>query len=172
MTNGLGSRRVTPVSDTPAADDAGPAPAPRPPRPPRALDVVLAGAVIEAAGLGAGVVWAAVDLVRGRSEAPGATVLLALLLAGTGTAVVAAARALRRGARRARGLVVTWQLLQAASGLALLGVADPPAGLLWGAGAAIALAVVVAAAALAPAALRFAAESEDAADGAADDADG
>lgn len=132
-------------------------------RPPRALDVVLAGAVIEAAGLGAGVAWAAVDLVRGRSEAPGASAFLALLLVGVAAAVVAAARALRRGARRARGVIVTWQLLQAATGFTLLGVAEAPEALILGAGAAIGLAVVVTAAALAPTSLRFTAESEDAA---------
>ena len=148
---------MSPVPAPTAPDDA---PARRPPR---ALDVVLAGAVIEAAGLGAGVVWAAVDLVRGRSEAPGASVFLALLLAGIAAAVVAAARALRRGARRARGVIVTWQLLQAATGVALLGVADAPDGLIVGAGAAIGLAVVVTAAALAPASLRFTADPDDAA---------
>ena len=131
-----------------------------PVRPPRSLDVVLAGAVLEALGLGAGVVWAAADLVRGRAEASVAVAALALFLAGVAAAVVAAARALRRGSRRARGLLVTWQLLQAASGLTLLGVADPPPGLPWAAVGAIALAVVVVAAALSPSALRFAAEHD------------
>lgn len=124
-------------------------------RPPRALDVVLTGACLEAAVLGGGVVWAAADLARGRSGSVAATVALAVLLAAVAAALVAAARALHRGARRARGLVVTWQLLQIASGLTLLGVPDPPRALPWGAGAAVLLALVVAAAALSPAALAF-----------------
>lgn len=135
-------------------------------QPPRALDVVLAGAVVEAAVLGAGVVWAALDLVRGRSEAPGASIVLAVFLAGVAAALVAAARALRRGARRARGLVVTWQLLQAATGLTLLGVQDAPAALPWAAAGAIGLAVVVVAAALSPASVRFTAERDEGAEGA------
>lgn len=137
---------------------AGPAPG----RPPRALDVVLAGVLLEAVALGAGVVWAAADLARGRSGSPGASIVLAALLAGLAAAVVAAARALRRGARRARGLVVTWQLLQAASGMTLLGVADPPRALPWVAGAAIVLAAVVVTAALSPSAVRFTAAHDDA----------
>lgn len=148
------------------APPATPSPDARPPapgtRPPRALDVVLAGAVVEAAALGAGVVWAVVDLVRGQSEAPGASVVLALFLGGVAAAVVAAARALRRGARRARGLLVTWQLLQVASGVTLLGVADPPVGLLWGAAAAVGLAAVVLGAAFTPASLQFTAAREGA----------
>lgn len=143
-------------ADVPQGSDRGPAPRPR------ALDVVLAGVLIEAAALGAGVVWAAVDLVRGQSDAPGASAVLALFLAGTAAAIVAAARALRRGARRARGLLVTWQILQAASAFTLLGVADPPAALPWGAGAAILLAFVVLAAALTPASLRFTAAADGA----------
>ncbi len=147
---------MSPVAPSgPAGPDSSTAP------PPRALDVVLAGAVVEAGALGVGVGWAAVDLVRGRSEAPGASIVLAAFLVGVAAALVAAARALRRGARRARGLVVTWQLLQAASGLTLLGVADPPAALPWLAAASIVLAVVVMAAALSPASLRFTAEHEE-----------
>lgn len=130
------------------------------PRPPRALDVVLAGVAVEAAALGAGVVWAVVDLVRGRSDSPGASVVLALFLVLVGAGVLAAARALRRGARRARGLVVTWQLLQAASAATLLGAADAPAGAWWGGVSAVVLAVVVLVAALSPSALRFTAEAE------------
>lgn len=145
---------MTPRSDTSADVPQGSGRSPAP-RPPRALDVVLAGVLIEAGALGAGVVWAVVDLARGRSDAPGASAMLALFLAGTAAAVVAAARSLRRGARRARGLIITWQLLQAASAFTLLGVADPPAALPWGAGAAIVLAVVVVAAALTPASLQF-----------------
>lgn len=129
-------------------------------RPPRTLDVVLAGAVVESAVLGAGVVWATADLVRGRADAPGASIVLALFLAGVAAALVTAARALRRGARRARGPVVTWQLLQAASGVTLLGVADPPAGLPVAAGAGIVLAVLVVVAALSPSTTRFTAAQE------------
>ena len=131
-------------------------------RPPRTLDVVLAGAVLEAGALGAGVVWAVVDLARGDVDTPAAGIVLALFLAGVAVAVVAAARSLRRGARRARGPVVTWQLLQAASGLTLLGVADPPAGLPVAAGGAVALAVGVLVAALSPSAVRYTADQEDA----------
>lgn len=128
-------------------------------RPPRALGIVLGGAVLEAVGLTGGVVWAAADLLRGRSEAPGASVALALFLAGVAAAMVVAAGALRRGARRARGPVVTWQLLQAATGLALVGAAEPPSALPWASAAAILLAVVVTAAALSPSSLRFTAEA-------------
>ena len=154
---------MTPASETSADGPHGSRPGAAG-RPPRALDVVLVGVLIEAAGLAAGVVWAAADLVRGRSEAPAASIVLAVFLAGTAAAVVAAARSLRRGARRARGLIVTWQLLQAASGLTLLGVADPPAALPWAAGAAIVVAGVVVAAALTPASLEFTAARDGAAE--------
>lgn len=149
MTKGLGSEPVEPVRETGIGDEtAGQAP-------PRALDVVLVGAVLEAAALGAAVVWAVLDLVAGRSTNPGATAALGVFLLAVAAAVVAAARALRRGARRARGLLVTWQVLQAASAWTLLGTPDAPAALPWAAGAALVLAVVVLVAVLSPASLAY-----------------
>ncbi|VEH33797.1 Uncharacterised protein [Cellulomonas fimi] len=52
-----------------------------------------------------------VDLVRGRTVIPAATVFLVVFCAGVATLLVLAARALWNGRRWARSPVMTWQVL-------------------------------------------------------------
>ena len=94
---------------------------------------------------GLAIAWAA-DLVRGRSEMPGATVFLVLFALGVAAVLVAGARGLWRGRRWARSPVMTWQLLIGVMAIGWL-TAEPA---VW-AMAVLASALVVAAGLLLPA---------------------
>ena len=114
------------------------------------LPVALAGVclvvVVQAAVLaGLAIAWAA-DLVRGRSEVPGATVFLVLFALGVAAVLVAGARGLWHGRRWARSPVMTWQLLLGVMAIGWL-TAEPAA---W-AMAVLASALVVAVGLLLPA---------------------
>ncbi|WNB86292.1 hypothetical protein [Cellulomonas sp. ATA003] len=84
------------------------------------LVLLEAGLLIGLAGA-----WV-VDLVRGASQLPGATVFLALFAAGVAAVLVAAVRGLWSGRRWARSPIMTWQVLLVVMSVGWLG-ADPAA---------------------------------------------
>ena len=79
--------------------------------------VVLESVVV--AGMG---VAFTVDLVRGVTQVPAATVFLVLFCAGVTALLVAAARGLWQGRRWARSPVMTWQILLVVLAVGWLGV--------------------------------------------------
>ncbi|AEE46658.1 hypothetical protein [Cellulomonas fimi] len=78
---------------------------------PAPLVVACVLTLLESVVVGAMGVAFLVDLVRGRTVIPAATVFLVVFCAGVATLLVLAARALWNGRRWARSPVMTWQVL-------------------------------------------------------------
>jgi len=90
-------------------------------RPLPLLLVCLLVLVEAAAFVGLAIAWV-VDLVRGVSELPAATVFLAVFGLGVAALLVASARGLWNGRRWARSPVMTWQILLVVLTVGWLGV--------------------------------------------------
>jgi hypothetical protein len=127
-----------------------------PHRRPGALALVC-GLVLVQAGLLVGLasVWV-VDLLRGESRLPGATVFLALFALGVASVLVLAVRGLWGGRRWARSPVMTWQILLVVLSIGWLGVEVAP----W-AVAVLVAAVVVGVGLLLPSVVAATAERPD-----------
>jgi hypothetical protein len=110
------------------------APRPRPP-----FLAALSVLVLLQAGLlvGLGSAWV-VDLVRGESRLPAATVFLALFALGVAAVLVLGVRGLWSGRRWARSPIMTWQVLLVVLSVGWLGV--EPA--LWAVGVLVSALVV------------------------------
>jgi hypothetical protein len=105
---------------------------------PAVLAVVCVLVVVQAGLLvGLGGVWV-LELVRGQSRLPGATVFLALFALGVAAVLVLAVRGLWAGRRWARSPIMTWQVLLVVMSVGWLGVETA----LWAVGVLVSALVV------------------------------
>lgn len=100
-----------PAHDLPTSDGDESRPPSRPAGRPSALLVACAIVLVEVVLTTGLAVLALVELVRGESQVPGATVFFAAFCALVAVVLVAAARALLAGRRWGRSPIVTWQVL-------------------------------------------------------------
>ncbi|HLV03807.1 hypothetical protein [uncultured Georgenia sp.] len=90
-------------------------------RPPVPLLLALLLVLVEAGALVALSVGMLLEVLSGRTRAPGVTAVLAVIFLSLVAVLLAAVRALHQRRRWGRGPVVTWQLLVLATGVSQAG---------------------------------------------------